>query len=184
MLRFNYSWIYDKQIHWWKKSKYDEDSYKKVNNYIKRLEKEWKELDKKVFDVISKVSGLKWKNKNIECYVVSDLVYPFSSPLTITIHTNISHQIEIIIHELIHNIWIQNEDGVKFKDYRKYGKLNFNVKIHILVHAIEKEVLLRLFIEKRTKKYIKWYDKFPDYKKAWDIVEREGSKNIIKEWIK
>ena len=53
-----------------------------------------------------------------------------------------------------------------------------------MVHAIEKEVLLKLFGERRTKEHIKIYDKWPDYKKAWDIIEKEESKKVIKDHTK
>ena len=184
MLNFNYSWIYDQNIHWWNRKRLNPNSYKKTSSYIKKLENKWNKIDKTVFDTISELSNLKWKNKEIECYVVNALIYSFSVPLTITTKNDLDQQIEILIHELIHNIWIQNLDKIKIKDYNKYGKLNQNTKIHILVHAIEKEVLIKLFGDEKTKKYIKTYDKSSDYKKAWNIVEKEGSRRIIREWIK
>jgi hypothetical protein len=171
-------------IHDWNNKKFSENADKKVSNYVKKLDARWKKIDKKIFDSISRISGLKWKIKEIECYVVSIPICPFSVPLTIHIHNDLNWQIEILIHELIHNILVQNMERVIFKNYNKYGKLPFNTKIHILVHAIEREVLIGLFGENKASKHIKSYDKYPDYKKAWDIVGKESSKKIIKDWIK
>lgn len=177
-----YSNIYDKRIHEWKGLKYKDFSTEGYE-YRKRLQEIWDKVERKVFNTISKVSGLEWHKPIIDCYVVQKAI-PFSMPLTIRIKKDMEDQIETIIHELIHNILVQNRDRRKKKDYRRYGKLSKTTKIHILVNAIEKETLLKIYGKRKTKRLIKKYEKWPDYKKAWEIVEKEGSKKIIKDCIK
>lgn len=177
-LWIHYSSIYDKRIHEWKGLKY-KDFSREGNKYKEKLQREWKKIERKVFDTISEVSGLEWKKPIIDCYVVQKTI-PFSTPLTIPIRKDLEKQMETIIHELIHNILVQNNDRVM---YKRYGELSKTTRIHVLVNAIEKEVLLKIYGPKRTKKFIKTY-KWPDYKRAWEIVEKEGSKKIIKDCIK
>ena len=57
-----------------------------------------------------------------------------------------------------------------------------HTKNHIFVHALHKEIYLKLFDEKRLKRDIEKCQKHEDYKRAWEIVEKEGYKNIIKEF--
>ena len=55
---------------------------------------------------------------------------------------------------------------------------------HILLHAVHKEIYLRLFDEKRLKRDIKKCQKYKDYKRSWEIVEKEDYENIINEFRK
>ena len=183
-LRIEYYWIYDKQIQEWKGLKYTTD-YKKAKKYRDKLQKKWNKFDKKIFDSISKVSGLKWKKQVIDCYLVTKTT-PFSMPMTIPMRTGMRELIETITHELVHNILVQNWDRIIKKDYKKkYGEMSKKAEIHILVHSILKEAMINVFGEKKTKEYIKKkQENLSDYKTAWDIVEKEGSKKIIKECIK
>lgn len=183
-LNFYYSFIYDKNIHEWKGKNWKNAS-KRAIKYIAKLRREWNKVERKVFNAVATVSGLRWRKPYIDCYI-TQIGRPFSMPLTISMKSkpNPKDQIEVLIHELIHNVLAQNSEKVKIKKYKKYGKLTERTKIHILVHAILKEVLVELFGEKKTKAIIRHYDKWPDYKKAWEIVEREGSGKIIKESIR
>lgn len=183
-LIIEYSWIYDKQIQEWKGLKYTTD-YKKAKKYRDKLQKKWNKFDKKIFDSISKVSGLKWKKQVIDCYLVTKTT-PFSMPMTIPMRTGMRELIETITHELVHNILVQNWDRIIKKDYKKkYGEMSKKAEIHILVHSILKEAMINVFGEKKTKKYIKKkQENLSDYKTAWDIVEKEGSKRVIIDCIK
>jgi len=190
-LWIDYSYIYDQMIHEWQGKKYDFSSINKSIEYRSKLQKEWDKIERKVFDTMSEVSGLKWQKSIIDCYLVKRSI-PFSSPLTIPIYRkdvdkemNIQRQIEIVIHELVHNITgVQNYDKLKKIEYKKYGKLSVVTRIHILTHAILKLVMLELYGKKQTEEHIRTYDDSPDYVKAWEIVEKEGAKEIIKKCIK
>jgi len=182
-LWISYSWIYDQSIHEWKGLKYK--LIPGVSKYREKLQKKWDRIERKAFDTMSKVSGLEWDRPIIQCYIVRGKVRPFSDPLTLPMRKNLDEQLEVILHELTHNIIVQNLDRIRDVDYSKYGKLSLTARIHILVHAILKETLLVIFGEKRTKKAIEYYDDLPkDYKKAWEIVEKEGAKQVIKAHIR
>ena len=85
---------------------------------------------------------------------------------------------------MIHQLFTQGENFKKSKkawDYinKKYNKESLKTRIHIPVHAIHTHMYLKFFNKKRLERDIKWASSFPDYKKAWEMVEKEGYKNII-----
>ena len=84
-INFEWSWIYQKEFHLPKGIKFDLDEYDKyVNNFIKRLSKKWDQIAPKVLKDIEKLSGLKWKKKEIDCYVLKITPSPaISAPISI-----------------------------------------------------------------------------------------------------
>lgn len=187
---FRYSWIYDQNWKKWiklydkKNKKYP--TYKEIQNYIKKVEKLWWKDEKKILMEFSKVMGLKWREKTVTCYVVGEC-RPFSDPLTLGIYKKPDYFIDVLVHELIHQLLIQNEinnRNVWKYFHEKYKADLFNTRIHIPVHALHWHIFLKFFGKKRLKREIRVVSKALDYKKAWDIVEKEGYENIIKEFKK
>lgn len=189
---FKCSWIYNEI---WKeimknkeKNKYY-PSRRKISDYIKKVEKLWRKDERKVSAELSKIIGLKWKEEKIICYVVGRS-RPFSDPLTMPIYKRTpDYFLDILIHELIHNLFVQNfEESKKAWNYfkRKYKKEKWSTVIHIIVHAIHSHIFLKFYDEKRLKREIKIVSSFPNpvYKKSWQIVQKEGYQNIIREFRK
>lgn len=186
---FKYSWIYDQT---WReglmgKKQKNYPSSQQILNYIKKIEKLWREAEKKVLSEISKIAHLEWKSKFISCYVVGRC-RPFSDPLTIPVYKQYpDYFIDVLIHELIHNLFIQNlKETKKSWQYfeRKYRKESNTLIIHIPLHAIHSHIYYKFFNEKRLKRDIKFISFLPDYKKSWQIVQKDGYQNIINEFVK
>ncbi|MBS3053048.1 MAG: hypothetical protein J4469_00960 [Candidatus Aenigmarchaeota archaeon] len=184
---FRYSWFYDqnfKKIH--KKEK-DYPSHKNILDYIKQVQKLWGRYEKEILHELSVITGLKWKEKRITCYVVGRCI-PFSDPLTLpVIEKYPDYFIDNLVHELIHQLFTQNGNIEKSKrawNYinRKYRDKPFNTRIHIPLHAIHSHIYLRFFNEKRLSRDIKLIKFLPEYKKSWEIVREEGYKKIISEF--
>lgn len=190
---FKYSWIYDKL---WRENfkakrkkarKYP--SQRQISNYIKKIEKLWQKEEKKVLSELSKITHLKWKSKFIYCYIVGKCI-PFSDPLTIPVYKKYSdYFIDVLSHELIHNLFIQRGNLEKAKKawqyfYRKYKKELETTKIHIPLHAIHSHIYLKFYNEKRLKRDITLISHLPAYQRSWQIVQKEGYKNIIDEFVK
>jgi len=160
-------------------------SRRKIRNYIKRIEPHWKKDEKKILKEISKITGLKWKEKQIKVYIIGSGT-PYSDPLTMKLYSNQNDFVDTLTHELIHQIQSQN-----FKDYKKwalYLKKTYKnevilTKRHILLHAVHKELYLNIFNEKRLKRNIN-RSSIQSYKRAWEIVESEGQKSIINKFKK
>lgn len=184
---FKYSWIYDE--HWKGIYKNKSKSYptaKQIQNYIGKVEKIWRKDEKKVLMEFSRAMGLKWKEKTITCYVVGRCS-PFSAPLTLRVYKSPDYFVDVLAHELIHQLFVQNEnrnENAWKYFHEKYKSESFNTRIHIPVHAIHWHIFLKFFGQKRLKREVKTTSKYPDYKKAWGIVEKERYQNIIKEFKK
>jgi len=154
-----------------------------------------------VLNIIRKTTGIQWARKEIDIYFLKDShskswVGGFSDPITIFIEKqgstnkkkiikNLSALKTVVIHELIH----QNIYGIPLGDSENYiHKLKNRFKcdricaIHIIVHAVLKEVFLKLKMEKELKADIKRCKNHKSYSCAWDIVEKIGYKKVVKEF--
>ena len=190
---FKYSWIYDKNWKIWIKlyprmAKLPWPSATEIKNYIKKIEKFGSKDGKRVLDEISKVIGLKW-TEDIKCYVVGH-ARGFSDPLTLGVMKDPNDFIDTLVHELIHQILAAQKGNKKRTSkawdyiYKKYKDESVSTKNHIPVHAIHNHIYLKFFGKKRLEKDINHCQRFPDYKRSWEIVEKEGYENIIKEFRK
>jgi hypothetical protein len=183
-LWFYYSDIYERAVLGDKYTKLTKEGHAKVRDYRNKLQKTWDKQEREIFDTIAKVSGLDWCKPCVDCYLVRNVI-PFSRPMTIRLRESVEYNIENVIHELIHDI-IEHEPerATNFRS-SKYGKLDWSTRIHVLVHAIEHEVLFKLYSPRKAKEKIeRWYLIGEMYKKAWEIVHKEGAKKIIKDCIK
>jgi hypothetical protein len=146
----------------------------------------WKKKNgSEVFREISNVLGLAWERQVVDVYVVQDTI-PFGPPITIPMTRSMKDIRFILIHELIHQILIYHNiaNSVRLKYMKKY-EIPSKAADHILLCAVEKQVILNIFGESDLLYIIKRESGLHnDYKMAWDIVNKEGAKNIIKECIK
>ena len=195
-VEFLWSWIYQYEYHSPSVSEeYNYDKYEKfVKDYIKSIKQDWEKVGSRVFSLLSELTGLSWKEKKIPCYVIKrSSLLPISSPLTIPIEHEGGKNlysltkerfIDMLTHELIHNLFIQNEKTDKYFDliFDKYPGEEFNTVLHLIVHALHKKIFLEIFDEKRLKKEIEISKFYPEYKRSWEIVEGEGEDKIIEEF--
>ena len=185
---FKYSWIYDDHFMEIAKNKERYPSLERIEAFIKRAEKLWRKDEKRILAELPRITRLKWKEEKITCYVVGKCI-PFSEPLTLPIMENYpDYFIDVLVHELLHQLlFVQNEEETKEAwDYifKKYRKGAVNTKIHIPVHAFHSHIYLKFFGERRMKRDIKLISFLPDYKKSWEIVQKEGYRNIMNEFAK
>ena len=182
---FKYSWIYDKNMEQWSKSyrtwKYP--SSEETLRYIKKIEPLWRKYESQVLKELAKVTGLSWKEKSITAYVVGSC-RPFSDPLTLRVMKDTNAFIDTLIHESIHQLFIQEGNIKTWKKgwgytYRKYKKESETTRIHIPLHAIHEHIFRKFFDEKRLQSELNSVADSPDYKRTWEIVQKNGYKNII-----
>jgi hypothetical protein len=191
-IEFRYSWIYDDLFRESKETKSlfrkagrKYPSTKVILKYIDEIKSLWVKKEKKILDSISKNSGLKWRENKIIVYVIGGGVPGFSDPLTMRIFKDKNHFVDTLIHELIHQIQVQDaKNWMKWWNYleKEYKKESQTTKSHIFLDAVNYKVILDVFDKKRLQKVIRSNDKFKSYKIAWEIVQREGYENIIKEF--
>lgn len=187
-IRFRLSWVYNQRHRRMAERIGELDTFpsdKRIKNYITSIEELWSLKGNVVLTELEKISGLKWKEKDIICYVVGK-GRAFSDPLTIPVFSSKTRFIDTLIHELIHNLIVQQKGSKKFFKYfsqynEEFKKESQITRNHILLHAIHKELYLRLFGKRRLNQDIARCQKSPAYKRSWEIVEMEGHKNIIQD---
>lgn len=185
---FRHSWIYDKTIKRLSGEKtlkiFSKEYFRR---HMKKLSKDWSKNEIQILRELAKVTKLKWREKEIVVYI-TDGVISFSDPLTL----NLKSTIHTLTHELIHRILSQRENGLRFnknwnrlmdKYKKEVPKAGGNLRGHIIVHAIHKYILEKLFDKKILQKEMKAV-KHPDYIRSWEIVKRYGHKEIIKQLTK
>ena len=126
----------------WLKPK-EKFSSKFVDKYLNSIEKIWKKEGKNTLEYISKISGLKWKEKKIKCYFISG-GRCFSNPLTVRYFKNKNQFIDVLTHELIHQMQSQNsKNWVKWWQYfsKQYSNESKLTQRHIFLHAIHYQLL-------------------------------------------
>jgi hypothetical protein len=193
-INFEYSGVYDNfwknylelyyKVHKNPKTRKILNSYpsgNKLKNYVDSIENYWRKDEKIILSAISKITGLKWK-EGIKVYLVGKCI-PYSKPLTMYPHKTKQDFRDVLIHELIHNIQSQNSEI--YKKWAKFVKNKYKdesklTRRHIFLHAVHKKIYLELFNKNRLKKNIEKSNHSKPYKRAWEIVEREGHENIIK----
>jgi hypothetical protein len=182
-LKIVYSGIYDEMLHAYHRKSYTKQARIAGERYARALQRKCDRIMPRAFQTMASISGLRWRERVIWGYVVRYLRHPgISHPLTLRMNQNWQGQIELLIHELAHQLIVQNLDKSRFKQswiWRKYKNENPRTLWHIPVHAILKLTLSKLFGTKATARHIAKY-KLADYKRAWQIVEIEGAEKLIK----
>lgn len=168
-------------------------SYQAMQGYADQVGTLWRKQEKAILQELSKITRLPWKEKEIPCYVVT-WIMAFSEPLTIAVWRSKDYFLDILTHELIHRLFTQ-EGNAKRADriwkyfFRKYRHEPLSVRIHIPTIAIHEYIFLKLFNEKRLQRMYaiaqdgKEGKAEVEYKRAWNIVRKEGYQNIIKQFV-
>lgn len=201
MTKVDFIWsdIYQENIHLPIGTNYDSVKFEKESlEFIEKVKLDWCQIEKDMFKYMEKITGLSWKLEDIKCYFLHISSYlPISDPLTISINLwtldeifTLSKErfIDMLVHELIHNLFIQNKNLLNpyFKELLngRYGNFSVNTACHIPVHAIHEQIFLKFFGEKRLAEEIESCKYYPDYKESWKIVRKIKGLNIIQDMKK
>jgi len=163
-------------------------SYPEVNEitgFLKTIEKKWEKIGPKILSEISTISNLEWKDIKVNCYIVG-YCRPFSDPLTIKIYDNLDDFFIVLIHELIHQIQIQNK--LLYKNWIKYLLKNYSNKSkltrgHIFLYSVFSKIIINNFGKDKLGRYRGKINR-PEYREAFEIVDKEGIDNIINKFKK
>lgn len=198
-INFRWSFIYQEEIHLPDSISYNDiDAEKYVKKFIAKLNKWWDNHGDQILRFMEDITGLQWKTNDVTCYVIKISKHgPISDPLTVPIQLvedgeiftlSLNRYIDMVVHELIHRLFVQNDklldEYFDFLIKKKYANKNWNVASHVPVHAIHKEIFLRFFNRRRLNVEIEACKYYPDYKQAWDIVNEEGSQQVLAEFRK
>ena len=114
-LNFEYSIPYDRMLTVMSMNEYHEKQKDEVKDYIFMLGESWKGVEKRIIRGIEKAAGLKFK-EDATCYVVKNMAdYAISHPLTLKMEKNLDKANVVLMHELIHILFVQNKKAEKNK---------------------------------------------------------------------
>ena len=184
-LRIAYSPSYDMFVRDLEGKRYvwNATTLKNNRNYAKMLQRRWNKIEKKVMKALSEVSGLKWQEAVISCYILEG-IRSFSNPMTMRFPKTWKYEKYDMLHELVHLLDIQNPNAIDVKKLRmQFGGELVSVVNHIAIHAIIKLVFLRLFGTAETYDYIKRMSEKRGEGRSWQIVENYGAERIIADFI-
>ena len=185
---FNYDNILSTSRHPWMRRIRRAMPASRIPGYIAKVEKKWRKDERRILAELSRTIGLPWPEKIIICYIAGR-TFPFSDPLTLHPCRDYADFRDTLTHELIHRLFAFGNNLDRARDawryiFRKYAKYSWNTKIHIPLHALHSHILLKLYGKSRIEKDKKDLWHLPDYRNSWRVVEKEGYKNIIKEFKK
>lgn len=197
-IEFRWSWVYDETYHSHtiKSEEFDYESCMgKMKKFIAEIEKIWRPLENDILERISDITGLKWEENKVFCYLIKrSSLQPISDPLTIPIEFESDGDVfslssprfvDMFIHELIHNLFVQNDSAMDkyFEEvFNLYPDEEFNTAIHLLVHAVHKKIFDEFFDPERLEEEFESCKYYPPYNRSWEIVKEKGEDEIIREF--
>lgn len=147
----------------------------------------WKKDEKKIIVGMQKIAGLNFYQNLIDVYLVAGYRSAFSTPLVMNRKYDGELFIDVLTHEILHRLLTDNTQGRTGRwPAKAYPKIKDQKTLnHILVHAIHKEIYLKILKRPdRLQMDIDRCKEWPSYKRAWEIVEKEGHLNIIDKFRK
>lgn len=164
----------------------EEECYRQTHAY----KKAWAKKEDAIVTGMQKIFGLTFYKPVIDV-TLAPAFGPKSLPLIINFQYKSDMFIDILTHELFHNLFTDNQ-------YVQHGKrdnlievwrelfpedLTPTTRVHIPVHAGLKAIYLDVLDEpKRLARDIEECQQWPDYKAAWEYVEQHDYKKIIKKF--
>ncbi len=163
-------------------------TYEEMDNRVAAFRKVWEVYEERIIDGMYGLTGQEF-HKNIIDVHIAPWVHPMSDPIIIHPDMSPDEFVDTLTHELVHELLTDNKIfsvydhplalGNAWMDM--FGKEHtFNALIHIPVHAVSKAIYLDVLNDPaRLKRDINSNQEAPDYKAAWDYVEKNDYKNII-----
>ena len=160
-----------------------------VKERVKKYKEEWTKYEKKILEGICELLDLDFSQNIIDVHIVSGNDRQFSNPIVIKSGFKPDEFIESVSHELIHRLFSDNDRGVVAGKIllEMFPDENELVRNHIITHSALKFIYLDILenkemLEKNIERSSK--SSLSEYKKAWDIVEERGYKELVVEFKK
>ncbi|MBI2667590.1 hypothetical protein HYX17_02355 [Candidatus Woesearchaeota archaeon] len=173
-VNFFYSVPYDRMLTEMSGFNYsDKQSIEAKKNLVK-IEKNWRISEKKIVNEIEKVSKLKFKS-DVTCFLVKNMHYnALSHPLTIRIHSDYDKFNDVLMHELIHVILVQDDKSKEllYNLNILYPKRNKSFISHLPLLLIERVIIEKLFGSKYYNKILKEDKEIEGMNEVWEEADK------------
>ncbi len=167
-----------------------EISYDECLAKTKEYNEAWKKHSEKILVEMQKLYQLNFHKPVIDAFL-APMFIPKSMPLIINLRHTADQFVDVLTHELFHNLFTDNQ-YIKKQELAKsrigyiwediFGKRDFVELVHIPVHAGLKAVYLDVLKQPyRLERDIQDCSSRPGYKEAWDFVENNDYQKINKE---
>lgn len=185
-IKFVYSLPYDRLFNDYEGEIFTKKQLGELNGYIRKFQLGWNKISGVVFKNLKELTGNKWEEKEIKCYIVKNCKYGgISDPLTLRMEPDLEYACSILIHELTHIIvsyntkkYLEIEKTLK----KKFAKENLKTILHIYINFIEYQVLKKIFNQDIVNKIIKKSLKLKGLQGAWKIILNQ--ENCLKDLFK
>lgn len=154
---------------------------------VASYQQSWKPLENQILSSMTSLLELSFRQNIIDVYV-APWFSAFSDPLVIGVMKEPDEFIDILTHELIHRLLMDNttvphETELLSEWQNLFGKEHsFGAIVHIPVHAVHKSIYLDTLKDaarlERDIENSKSHDN-ADYIDAWNYVESQSYKKII-----
>lgn len=184
-IEFRTSRIYNAQ--WTRSLKYKNPPSKE--DWVRREKKLralWAVNGKVVLQLMSKVTGLEWREERIIVYLTWGIP-SFSDPLTLNLRKDAQVAFETLTHELIHRICSEPQNhkliAARWQKFvRKFPNEQLVAINHVPIHAVHEVIWEKLF--PRRVAAIKQDLKLKPYIRSWKLVDTIGAHEVIKKIFK
>ncbi len=154
---------------------------------IKNYKNEWSLFETKILQSLCDILNMEFKQNIIDVYIVSGNPRQFSNPIVIKSGFHPDEFVDVLTHELIHKLMTQNTDKAPVSILSEMFPKEKSqiIKNHIITHAVLKYIYLDILKdESRLKRNINKSKKHSTngYVYSWEIVEKEGYKEIIEKF--
>jgi hypothetical protein len=157
-------------------------AYGDLKKHILNYQKEWQKWNEKILTTLQGVTGLTFAQKFIDVYVIdSKSKRAISDPLILATSLSNKEFAFYLSHELTHRLTSDNTTRVNWhmRAQSIYSKEDVLVANHIMIHAVLEAVYTRIGKKEEIEADIVSCQKLTAYKKAWEIVRRDGYQIII-----
>ena len=153
-----------------------------IKSRVQSYEQAWWPIEEKILTGMCEVFDLSFYLPVIDISL-APRIPTFSTPFLMNLKYEPDEAVDIITHELLHILLSDNKEGVDLGAYleQHYAQEPLRARNHVLVHAGLKHIYLDVLAEPvRLERDISRCAQRPDYKRAWDIVEATGYKELIR----
>lgn len=168
---------------------FDLASIEQCNKWTHDYRAAWKPKAHTILEGMCKLYGLEFYRDVIDVNL-APWIKPISKPIMMSFFYEPDQFVDILTHELLHVLQTDNKK-IKYQDSRlhdvraiwvgQFGDTHsFKTLVHIPIHAGLKAIYLDILKEpERLERDIKACEHMPEYKLAWEYVEKHDYKKII-----
>jgi len=152
----------------------------KISEIIKKYREAWNKRSFNILRSIKNKTGLNFKHNLIDVYIVSGNNRQLSLPIVIKSGYSSDEFVEVLTHELIHQLFNDNSDvvcGDFFKEM--FPNETETTQEHIVTFALLEYIYIEILGDISYINNSRDNSKNPDYQKAWMIVKDLGYNSIL-----